>query len=366
MLNNAIAVISWVLGRAPWVFALLPAFVVIEHAAFLWFTQPRLKKRDSPEVGHVPMQKALDATLESIQANFGVQSLVLRYFVPALLIAFTAVSVLNMLFVAERTIAFRVEVLYASRLGAMGSYFWVLLYLSRRSIRHDLTSGGAMVCAITVVLGPVLSGVLGHLLGGAPSSTGQKQTVWGEQALFFAAGLAPRRFAEALLDAVRRLWAPEQAATPPPARLTPLSQVRGITIDIEERLSEEGIYDAATLAMADPLRLFRNSSFELRQILWWMDEALLILFLPKAWTALQENGITGAIDFAWCTQIIVKQPNVFDDLARGTNIQPHVLRQVAERMFEDAQVQIVWVLYQTGLNVDSKKSATRTDDTRTG
>ena len=134
-----------------------------------------------------------------------------------------------------------------------------------------------------------------------------------------------------------------------------MSQVRGITPDIEERLGEEGIYDATTLAMADPVRLFRNTSFELRQILWWMDEALLILFVPEAWAGLQKNGLTGAIDLAWSSQFGAEASResgtpdpLFENLVTGTNISAALLQQVSERMFEDAQVQIVWVLYQTG------------------
>lgn len=356
MFHAIFEAVSLTLGRAPWIFALIPSLVVLEHMVFLWYTKPTIP--NAPDDRHKgPTKQAFEATRETIDSNFGTRALLLRYLAPAMLVGLVAVSVLNALFVGPArppsglALTFGGTVLPAAQLGAMGAYFWVLLYLARRTIRHDLTSGGAMVCSLTLVLGPVLSGVLGYLLAGAKTEA----TVWGEHALFFAAGMAPRRFAEALLDALRRLWAPEQATVPPPARLTPLSQVRGITPDIEERLGEEGIYDATTLAMADPVRLFRNTSFELRQILWWMDEALLILFVPEAWAGLQKNGLTGAIDLAWSSQFGAEASResgtpdpLFENLVTGTNISAALLQQVSERMFEDAQVQIVWVLYQTG------------------
>jgi hypothetical protein len=46
-----------------------------------------------------------------------------------------------------------------------------------------------------------------------------------------------------------------------------LTLVRGITPEIEERLAEEAILDAAALAMANPHRLLRNTPFHERQIL---------------------------------------------------------------------------------------------------
>lgn len=357
MFDPLIQLVSHALGRAPWIFALVPTLVVLEHMLFLWYTKPAIPMKAPDSRYRSPAPHAFRATREAIDSNFGLRALLLRYLAPAILIGVVAVSVFNALFVGPMHPQLGLlppnegPVLSAAQLGAIGGYVWVMLYLARRTLRHDLTSGGAMVCALTLVLGPVLSGVLGFLLEGAKP----EPTVWGEHALYFAAGMAPRRFAEALLDALRKLWAPEQATTPPPARLTPLSQVRGITPDIEERLSEEGIYDVATLAMADPVRLFRNTSFELRQILWWMDEALLILYVPEAWSGLQKNGLTGGIDLAWCSQFLSEEDRqsetahpLFTKLVAGTNLPALLLEQISERMFEDAQVQIVWVLYQTG------------------
>lgn len=101
-----------------------------------------------------------------------------------------------------------------------------------------------------------------------------------------------------------------------------------------------------TLASAEPIRLVRNTSFDLRQILWWMDEALLIANLPRSWQPLQEAGITGAIDLA----SYARQPMPEDELKRLAEIASlpvPVMRSAIERLFSDAQVRYVWVLYNS-------------------
>ena len=81
-------------------------------------------------------------------------------------------------------------------------------------------------------------------------------------------------------------------------RTTPLTRIRGINTAIEERLGEEGIENVEMLASVEPIRLLRDTPFDLRNILWWIDEALLMMYVPQRWQLLEEQGITGAIDLA--------------------------------------------------------------------
>jgi hypothetical protein len=128
------------------------------------------------------------------------------------------------------------------------------------------------------------------------------------------------------------------------ARRIPLSTVRGIAGGVEERLAEEGIQDVATMALADPLNLMRVTAFDKRQILGWIDEALLIVCLPRHWQSLEEAGMTGAIDLAWC----VTTPGVdMAKLGATVGLDGGILEAAARRLSEDMQVVIVWALYQT-------------------
>ena len=136
--------------------------------------------------------------------------------------------------------------------------------------------------------------------------------------------------------------------------MVPLTQIRGIGTEIEERLGEEGISDANSLAAAEPVRLVRNTSFDMRQILTWIDEAILMVTLPRSWQALEEDGITGAIDLAWYHQKIIdpstglvreQLPAEIGELASQAKISVANLVATIQRLSEDTQVQYIWALY---------------------
>jgi hypothetical protein len=133
-----------------------------------------------------------------------------------------------------------------------------------------------------------------------------------------------------------------------------LSQIRGIGPQTEERLGEEGISDVNSLASAEPVRLVRNTSFDMRQILTWIDEAILMVTLPRSWEALEDAGITGAIDLAWYRAKVIDPasgsvvnplPQEIVDLAAMSKLAPADLVSAIQRLSQDTQVQYIWTLY---------------------
>lgn len=177
------------------------------------------------------------------------------------------------------------------RLAAAGAYTYVLLELGRRTFRHDVTGASAMWCWVTLVLGPVLAATVAFLWLGPKTDTAPLW--WGTGVILFFTGFAPRRVIAAIEQAAAQLL---KLDTPVVVqnRMIPLSQIRGIGPQIEERLAEKGITDVHSLAAAEPVRLVRNTSLDMRQILSWVDEATLIVTVPRGWNALEEEGITGA------------------------------------------------------------------------
>jgi hypothetical protein len=137
------------------------------------------------------------------------------------------------------------------------------------------------------------------------------------------------------------------------SRLIPLTQIRGIGPEIEERLSEEGITDANLLAAAEPVRLMRNTPFDMRQIISWIDEAILMVTLPRGWQALEEEGVTGAIDLAtYYNQVYNVEtqeplgPNpAMIELADKAKLSYPSLAAAISRLHHDRQVQTIWSLY---------------------
>jgi hypothetical protein len=139
---------------------------------------------------------------------------------------------------------------------------------------------------------------------------------------------------------VKRIWL--GSAISFAERSLPLTKLRGVTSDIIDRLAEEGIDDITTLAYANPLRLLRNTPYDWRQVINWMDEALLIVTLPDAYLDLEKIGITGAIDLAW--HYDAPDPEM-EMLAKSVKLEPAQMRSVTTRLYQDAQVDLVWSLY---------------------
>jgi hypothetical protein len=222
----------------------------------------------------------------------------------------------------------------------------VLMMLGDRTFQRDITTGIATWSGVQLILGPVLGGVIAGVL-----LTGTQLTDFSRQAIYFFAGLAPREMVNFVQAAVRRSFASSQGSLK--VKLIPLQSIRGINQRIEERLFEEGITDGFMLAMAQPIRLYRNTPFDFRQILAWSDECLLYALLPQYAEALQKEGICGAIDLAYYWDMGANGRPAYDKierLAKRIHFDPSMLKDVVRRFYEDAQVQLVWSLYQTVKN----------------
>jgi len=343
-----------------WVFAALPAMLVVHHGLYLGLIKPRVVSRellDGKEGGALGNANFKEM-VEAQDRYFSASNIALRYGMPALAI-FTIGTVLfhgltpmtpwslDMLLLDQSTGKEWVTypTMEAARLGAAGAYVYVLLYLGQRGFRHDITSGAALWCAVTLTLGPLLAASVSKIwVAGAGTGVGG-DTGWTTQALFFGIGMSPRHVAQSVARVAQRLMM-DQARFVPPDRSVSLAMIRGITPQIEERLGEEGIQDVVGMAMADPLRLQRGTNFDKHQILGWIDMALLAHALPEAWQDLEKRGLRGARDLTW--YVTEPSPEKDEGLAKlaSDGLDPTVLRDVALRLAQDAQAQRIRLLYQ--------------------
>jgi len=342
-----------------WVLAALPSAMMVQHAVFLGMVRrPSFSKtigKNSKEIEAGPGPWVSGEQVARASARyFNPEVLAIRYGVPAFLTAAIVVSGFTVLFAKE--FPFRPlitpswQASSAARLGFVGAYVYVLLYLGQRSFRHDITATAATWSALNLALGPIVAMALSYVwLGKSNNSTDVSASV-----IFLLAGLAPRHVVGVVEEMARRVWLTRPEPVKQGATIIPLSEVLGMSASAEERLVEEGITDAAALAMADPLKLMRNTSFDKRRILDWIDRALLMVTLPDTWKDLAKLGITGAIDLAWLSDKsaatlhsrTATRAEVIQ-LAAQTNIKdPVLLANVIDRLHEDAQVGLIWVLYQ--------------------
>ena len=78
-------------------------------------------------------------------------------------------------------------------------------------------------------------------------------------------------------------------------------------------------------------------------------------FLPKHWLSLEENSISGAIDLAyeWTRQEGTVPSKQLAALARACSLDVVILADIAMRLSEDTQVNIVWALYNDEEGTDT-------------
>jgi hypothetical protein len=285
----------------------VPAILVLYQAFFLWLSQPKEFKKTqySKETWETSLlADSRQRAVSTVNSNFGVRTLFIRYAVPAFLLGITGFVVLSVAIdpstftnlIRNPAAALLPKIVLGIKMGAVGAYTYVLLELGRRTFRHDITGASALWCVVTLVLGPVLSASVALLWHIEAPQNGD----------WWAGGVV-------------------------------------------------GLLNG--FAQAEPIRLVRNTSFDMRQILAWIDEAILIETLPRSWEVLEDQGITGAIDLAWYSQQhVVSSTGTIDpvsisgavtDLAQKANLEPISLASVIQRLSEDSQVKYIWALYNS-------------------
>jgi len=354
--------------------ALLPGLIIAQHGA--WVAVSR-RKQFRQALGYV---KNAD---ELVDLYFGYGSITIRYLIPTLLVttltAIVITALLNpgchlpWLYLADPSTAanpqtrdlaslcvsgklnpwpsgWAAQVLRGAGLGFVGAYAYLLILLTDRARRRDLTTGIAVWAAAMPVLGPLVGGVAALLI---VAGTGAVDGSFTQDAVYFVAGMLPRQFALFVQSGVSKMFQnnPQLAV-----RSVPLTTLRGVGPDVQARLEEEGIYDVSSLAYSSPHQLLRATTYAPRQIVDWIDESLLIVTLPMHWQALENLGINGAMDLAWYD---LNQESI-PKLAEEIKLAEPILRNVVTRLWQDAQVQDLYKLYwdHTG-PPPSKESATK-------
>lgn len=332
-----------------WVMILAPAMIIINYMAYLVYE----RRRQFPE--NVQFMDNLSASLRtqlvqttqdaraSWNAEFYLSRILNSLGVPLLFVTFACMWAMHsavrepLLFSADST---NKEILVAAQVNAtFGAYLYILLLLGKRALARDIRRGIVNWCAVSMIVGPILGNVASRFFDFSKIKENQAAFV----SVTFVAGFAPRTILSAIGDVAERFLVKTGKTASASARVIPLSQIRGITPEIEERLAESGIYDIHTLAYADPLALMSSTPFKRRQIIHWMDEALLQIVCPDSWQSLERAGITGAIDLAYCNY----QNGAIARLAEITNQKAVALEAVSARLAEDRQCLIIWALYQS-------------------
>ncbi len=192
---------------------------------------------------------------------------------------------------------FNADVLQAMRYGFLGSYIFAISLVYRRYTTMDLQPYVYMNCALTIVSGLAFNYVAFEAIGKMiPASQAQIAGI--------GAGLAAvTSFSLGFFPYLATRWFSRVAYTALQERQRrsdqlPLAFIDGISRFHEARLRDEGIDNLQNLASARIDELLLNTRFSAQQIIEWIDQAALYLYLEQSEIeSFRRGGIRNVSDF---------------------------------------------------------------------
>lgn len=188
--------------------------------------------------------------------------------------------------------------LQAMRFGFLGAYVFSLQLIYRRYTTYDLQPAVYLYCAITIALGLIFNFTAFEALKSIDGSpTTQEVTGIGAGLLAivaFALGYFPYLAINWFNQVSYRALGVDRRR----ADQLPLSLLEGISPFHEVRLRDNGIDNVQNLAAADIDHLLINSTFSAQQVIDWVDQAILYLYLDSStMESFRRAGIRSASDF---------------------------------------------------------------------
>jgi hypothetical protein len=200
----------------------------------------------------------------------------------------------------------------ALRFGFLGSYVFIVQHLVRRYFQLDLRNQAYISAVARVMLVQALVLALHPIW----DLTGVNEDV--ELAFAFFLGFFP----EAGIRVLRQRLTSIVKTEPTPEERYPLSQLDGLTVWSQARLTEEGIEDMQTLTTANIVDLLLYTRMPIGRIVDWVDQGFLYLRVtePEDRARLRRIGIRSATDLFSVYQASDRRdPKFFEAFLRMLN-----------------------------------------------
>jgi len=201
-----------------------------------------------------------------------------------------------------------------------------------------------------VIVASVLATSSAFLL---PAVTEDKTKSISAHILFFGVGFITNDLILWIIDRTRSYFQIQRAAVIE----LPLSLIQGVNIWHENRLDEEGVENVQNLATCDIIDLAIATRYELRTLLDWVDQAILIHRMGQKATDLRDKGfISGAIDMAWGSpENSNGDTKLSEQIAKTLNVEAIYVSTLMNSLYEDEQVRNLWILWQSDLKTIEQK-----------
>jgi hypothetical protein len=242
-------------------------------------------------------------------------------------------------------------------IAVVSVYLFNMQHTLRRVYLSDLTPNVFLASVYRTLL---VAGLAISIAYGFPAKTGSIP-ISRElgPAIFFAFGFlatdvltAVLVFAQAMLQRVFQ-WSSGRV------KEKGLTLIQGINLWNAYRLEEEGIENVQQLATCDVITLTLKTHYELKTILDWVDQAILLLRLgtPEQARKLRVEGlINSAIDMAW-----LSQGNNDDNgkasqrIATILGVEESDVQRLMTSLYEDENLRFLWYLWQSRREFDQRQ-----------
>jgi len=190
--------------------------------------------------------------------------------------------------------AYQTGTFLAASMAFLGAYIYVLLQLIRRANTNDIYPMTYYFYTVRIVAASLGATLIRHGLAVFSNEIGNTDALLA--VVGFAVGWNPTLWLNTLYDRIATKFnlAGRQAAPKPdslPTRAT-LELIQGLDSERAERLGELGIDDCETLANQNPFIIWTRTPFELLQILDWLAQAQLFLFVsPETAIGLRQRCV---------------------------------------------------------------------------
>jgi len=358
----------WWIGLALLVLAIFPLFV------YAFFSLVVLERKSQGLVDDLKSSKALEIDCiknqlgneETVKSTMKVRYGYKRFLWPVLLLVFFQLigfsiiwEILGYRFCMEgpsSPLLYSTEFLNVAELPMM-AFLGVVIFnysnMFRRLYVWDVTTPVFwnalyrtwLVLAVAAVLRLSSASML-------PTDNVAKSIQIGLPATFFIIGFIVNEMVVMLMTRARRYFQIER----PKVDELPLSLIQGINFWHEYRLEEEGVENIQNLATCDVIDLAFATRYNLRTLLDWVDQAILVHRMGEKATKLRAEGfISGAIDMAWAAPLNTNGDHkLADQIAKTVESDPLYVSTLMNGLFQDTQVHVLWKLWQSDLDAPKK------------
>jgi hypothetical protein len=225
----------------------------------------------------------------------------------------------------------------------LGSFIWSATNIIRRLINFDLSPNVYYSAGIRIILSATVAVVLAFLLGDIVNAA--------LPSLALIAGMFPERVINYLIVRYKEIIGGRWQAL---EEEIALENVQGISMQHRERLSELAIDNAQNLATYNYFDLLKKTPFETREVLDWMGQAKLLVYVRKDIDFYRNLGIRSVFDFLQGDKT-QEELKAMVAAAGGDEKQKIMISNVFEQVVADDGIQNLFLFHQNMNRPTDKK-----------